>query len=324
LSGKTATVGVSIGIAVAREPKDYDAVRLMRASDLALYSAKNEGRGVCRMFQGAMELELNQTRAVEHALRAALNEDRLRLYYQPQFDARTKRLVGAEALLRFDDPFLTKMGTQKCISIAETSDLIIPISKWVMETACRHATLLAPLQIAINLSPNLFRWHELTGFVHERLTSYGLDGSRLEFEITEKTLIDDADMAVQMLCDLRKLGVGIAMDDFGTGYSSLGYLRQFPFDKIKIDRTFIKDMGTSRDADAIVKAIIAMSDALGMRIVAEGVETEQQLQAIQREGNVDVQGYYLGRPMMFGQILEVLANDKTADEVQLWAVGDAS
>ncbi|WP_420411879.1 putative bifunctional diguanylate cyclase/phosphodiesterase [Roseibium sp.] len=324
VSGQVASIGASIGISVAREPEEFDPIRIMRGADLALYRAKNEGRGICRMFREEMEFQQKQTRSVECALRSALTDDRFQLYYQPQFDAKSRRLVGAEALLRFDDTFLTNIGTQQCISIAESTDLIIPVSKWVLETACRHATLLDQLQIAVNVSPNLFRWQGLTDFVQERLTAYKLDGSRLEFEITEKVLIDDVDTAVQTLCDLQRLGVGIAMDDFGTGYSSLGYLRQFPFDKIKIDRAFIKDIGASREADAIVKAIIAMSDALGMKIVAEGVETEQQLQLIQREGNVDVQGYYFGRPMLFGQILQVMANDQTSDEVEKWAASAVS
>ncbi|KMO36005.1 hypothetical protein VQ02_16240 [Methylobacterium variabile] len=297
IDGKRITVGLSIGIALA--PADgQDPERLLRAADMALYRAKAEGRGVHRFFEPAMDVAMQARRGVELDLGTALAEQQFALAFQPFLDLSGNRITGFEALLRWHHPVRGVVSPAAFVPIAEETGMIVPLGEWVLRQACREAARWPKaVRVSVNLSPVQFRGAALDATVIAALREAELDPHRLELEITEGVLLQDSEATLAILHRLKRLGVRIAMDDFGTGYSSLGYLRAFPFDKIKIDRAFVADLAVRPDAVAIVRAVTTLADSLGMTTTAEGVETEEQLAHLREAGCTEVQGYLISRPV---------------------------
>jgi EAL domain-containing protein (putative c-di-GMP-specific phosphodiesterase class I) len=256
-----------------------------------------EGRNTYRFFELAMDARIQERRLLELDLRRAVANGEFELYYQPQVDAQTEAVTGCEALLRWRHPTRGLVLPNDFIAVAEEIGVIVPLGAWVIQQACREAaTWPRHIGVAVNLSSQQFKGLALVQTVVSALEASSLSPMRLELEITESVLLADNESTLATLNHLRSLGVRIAMDDFGTGYSSLGYLRSFPFDKIKIDRSFIKDMGERSDCSAIVQAVASLGAALGMATTAEGVETVEQLGQIRALGCTEVQGYFFGRP----------------------------
>jgi len=295
IEGHRLRIGLSLGVAIY--PTDgADPTTLLGNADAALYRAKADGRGTIRFFAADMDQRLRERRALQHELRSALDHGELVMHYQPQalIDG---EITGFEALIRWRHPTRGLVPPGVFIPLAEESGLIIPIGEWILRNVCREAASWPkPLQVAINLSPVQFRHGDLPGLVHAVLLETGLSPGRLELEITEGVLIGDYSRAVSILRRLKALGVRIAMDDFGTGYSSLSYLQAFPFDKIKIDRAFITNLDRNAQSAAIIRAVIGLGRGLNLPVVAEGVETEDQLAFLSREACDEVQGYLIGRP----------------------------
>jgi diguanylate cyclase (GGDEF)-like protein len=317
--GHRLRTGLSIGIAIY--PNDgADAATLLGNADAALYRAKAEGRGTIRFFEAEMDMALRERRALQHELRTAVEQSQLIMHYQPQ--ARLDgAIIGFEALVRWQHPARGLVAPGTFIPLAEESGLIIPMGEWILREACREAASWPrPLQIAINLSPVQFQHGDLANLVHGVLLETGLAPGRLELEITEGVLIGDFSRAVALLRRLKALGVRIAMDDFGTGYSSLSYLQSFPFDKIKIDRGFISNLERSPQSAAIVRAIIGLAQGLNVPVVAEGVETRDQLSFLEREACDEVQGFLVGRARPIGDYDETVGR-VSAGEHRLAAAG---
>jgi len=305
IDGHKLRIGASIGVAIF--PTDgADAPTLLGNADAALYRAKAEGRGAIRFFEADMDKRLRERRALQHELRTAAASAQLALHYQPQALIGGE-IIGFEALVRWNHPSRGLIPPGTFIPVAEESGLILPIGEWILDRACREAASWPkPLQIAVNLSPIQFRHGDLPGLVHRVLLETGLSPDRLELEITEGVLIGDFSRTVSILRRLKALGVRIAMDDFGTGYSSLSYLQSFPFDKIKIDRAFISNVERNPQSATIVRAVIGLARALELPVVAEGVETKDQLAFLSREACDEVQGYFIGRPRPIGDYAELV------------------
>jgi diguanylate cyclase (GGDEF)-like protein len=308
IEGHLINTGLSVGIAVA--PEDGTAGdHLMKCADLALYRAKSEGRGMFRFFEPDMGRRLQARREMELDLRQALSAGEFSLAYQPQVRAATQELSGFEALIRWNQIARGPVSPADFIPLAEETGLILPIGEWVLREACREAARWpAPLKVAVNLSPVQFKNRRLVRFVKETLEATGLAPSRLELEITEAVLLQNDDVTIAMLHELRAHGIRIAMDDFGVGYSSLSYLRSFPFDKIKIDRSFIADLDRNRDNAAIVRAMAGLGVSLNVDTTAEGVETEEQLAVVRQCGCTEVQGYLISAPRPAAQLGALIAN----------------
>ncbi|MGC1778681.1 MAG: EAL domain-containing protein [Xanthobacteraceae bacterium] len=285
-------VGVSVGISLA--PVDgTEADQLLKNADLAMYRAKAEGRGTYRFFEPEMDRRMQARRALELELRHAVVTGAFQLHYQPIIDLKTNDVSGFEALLRWNNPVRGLVPPLDFIPLAEETGLIVPIGEWVLREACTQAARWPEhIHIAVNLSPVQFKKASLVSTVVGALAASGLASSRLELEITESVLLSDSDATLATLHQLRGLGVSIAMDDFGTGYSSLSYLRKFPFDKIKIDQSFIRELGDGGDSLAIVRAVTGLGSSLGIATIAEGVETADQLARLKAEGCTGVQGFY--------------------------------
>ncbi|WP_280952018.1 EAL domain-containing protein [Methylobacterium sp. V23] len=309
VDGHLLTIGASVGVALA--PNDgLDTDKLLKNADLALYRAKLDGRATYRFFEPEMDARMQMRRQLELDMRQALARREFRLHYQPQLQLEGNRLVGCEALIRWQHPTRGMVSPLDFIPLAEEIGLIVPIGEWVMRQACRDAvTWPAPLSVAVNVSPAQFKSERLVEMVMSALSSSGLPATRLEVEITEGVLLQQNDKTLQTLHRLRELGVRVSMDDFGTGYSSLSYLRSFPFDKIKIDRSFISDLSGKRDGEAIIRAIAGLGKSLGMTTVAEGVETADQMERIRAEGCTDVQGYLISKPVSASEVLTFLSAD---------------
>ena len=297
VSGHRINVGASVGI--TRAPEDgTDSASLLKNSDLALYRAKADGRGTFRHFEPQMQLHLLTKRALELDLRSALKNGELVLYYQPIANIRTGTTVGFEALLRWQHPDRGLISPSEFVPIAEDTGLIGPIGAWVIEQACRDAsTWQEGLTVAVNLSGDQFKHGNIISTVQRALAVSGLRAGRLELEITETVLLEQANEPLIALKALRSLGVRIAMDDFGTGYSSLGYLQKYPFDKIKIDQSFIRGLGGSPHNAAIVRAILAIGHSLNIKVSAEGVQSEEELAILRDLGCVEGQGFYFSKPI---------------------------
>lgn len=290
--------GGSIGIAI--HPDDArTAEDLVGKSDLAMYRAKASiGEGVIAFYREDMDEVVRTNRQLARDLKSALAEEQFERRYQVQTDVRTGEVTGFEVLLRWRHPTLGFVSPAEFIPIAEESGLILPIGEWVLRMACRTAaTWPVPHRIAVNLSPVQLAHQDLPALVHEVLIESGLQPGRLELEITESTLISDMDQTLHVLRRIKALGVSIAMDDFGTGYSSLSTLRAFPFDKIKLDRSFMGEVEENAQARAIVRAVLALGESLDVPVLAEGVETPEQLAFLRKEGCDEAQGYLLGRPV---------------------------
>jgi diguanylate cyclase (GGDEF)-like protein len=302
LHGHQVVTGATIGIAFAPEDGD-DPDRLLKNADMALYRAKGAGRGTHSFFEPSMDANMQARRRVEMGLRRALAHDEFELHYQPVVNLKDNAVAGFEALLRWKDPQRGLISPAEFIPVAEDTGLIVPIGDWDNRHACAEAaTWPGDLTVAVNLSPAQFRGHRLTHVVFAALAEARLPARRLELEITESVLLNNNEATLATLHQLRDFGARISMDDFGTGYSSLSYLRSFPFDKIKIDQSFIRDLGGSDDSLAIVRAVTGLGAALGMRTTAEGVETAEQLEYLRREGCTEVQGFLFSRPRPSGEL----------------------
>jgi diguanylate cyclase (GGDEF)-like protein/PAS domain S-box-containing protein len=308
IGGQHLRIGMSIGVAVF--PADgKDSATLLGNADAALYRAKAEGRGSIRFFAAEMDERLRERRALQHELRSAVDHGELALHYQPQA-AIGGEILGFEALVRWHHPTRGLIQPNAFIPLAEESGLIVSLGEWILREACREAaTWPRPLQIAVNLSPIQFRHGDLPLLVHSVLLETGLAPHRLELEVTEGVLIGDFARAQSILRRLKSLGVRIAMDDFGTGYSSLSYLQAFPFDKIKIDRTFIANLTSNEHSAAIVRAVIGLGRGLSLPVVAEGVETGEQLAFLRQESCDEMQGYFIGRPAPIESYAELVGRE---------------
>jgi diguanylate cyclase (GGDEF)-like protein/PAS domain S-box-containing protein len=295
ISGYSFDLNLSVGLAV--HPRDgQDQITLLANADAALYRAKHEGRGTIRFFTAAMDQQLRERGALEQDLRSAVANNELFLEYQPQ-QCKQGTIIGFEALARWRHPARGLIPPSDFIPLAEESGLIVPVGEWVLRAACREAaSWQGGLQVAVNVSAVQFRRGNLESLVRDVLEETGLEAARLELELTEGVLIEDAAHARSVLEALKSLGVRISLDDFGTGYSSLSYLEAFPLDRIKIDRSFVAGIGRTEGSLAIVRAVIGLAHGLNLPVLAEGVETHEQLAALVHEGCDEMQGYLIGRP----------------------------
>jgi len=305
IDGKSVRTGVTTGISIF--PRNgADAASLLANAGAALFRAKAKSRGSISIFEPEMDQQIRDRRVLHQDLSLAIKNGELSLYYQPQAISRhtvaSSEVIGFEALARWLHPVRGFVAPSDFIPLAEESGLIVEMGEWILREACREAaSWQMPLQIAVNLSPAQFMHGDLVGLVHSILLETGLSPGRLELEITEGVLIEDFDRGLALLRRLKALGVRVSMDDFGSGYSSLSYLQAFPFDKIKIDRTFVMNLGRNPQSASIVRAVIGLGHGLEMSIVAEGVETQEQLGFLADEGCDAVQGYFIGKPAPIGQ-----------------------
>jgi predicted signal transduction protein with EAL and GGDEF domain len=310
IEGQEVFITASIGIAIYPiDGEDVDA--LLKNCDTAMYHAKNEGRNNYKFYEQSLNKTALDILTLENNLRKALDKQEFMVYYQPRIDIRTRNIVGFEALIRWRHPQKGMIPPSEFIPMAEENGLIVPIGEWVLNEACKQnkawqAKGFAPVFISVNLSGKQFKQQNLIKVIQQALSETALDPRYLELEITESIIQDTGSTAV-ILRDLRNLGLKISVDDFGTGYSSLSYLRRFPVDALKIDRSFVKDATKDMDSAAIVKAIIAMSHCLKLRVVAEGVETEEQLKFLSDEGCDEFQGYLISPPLPADEVVRFLA-----------------
>ncbi len=312
IDGQQVVIGASIGIAMAVGGDDADADRLMKNADMALYRAKKDGRNTFCFFETEMDARMQERRTLELALRKAIAAEGLQVHYQPVINLSTNQVEEFEALLRWPDSMRGLISPEVFIPLAEETGLINEISSWVLKQACRDAaTWPSHIRVAVNISPLQFRTRTLVLNVISALEASGLSPDRLELEITEGVLLHDTQSTLQILKQLQGLGVHIAMDDFGTGYSSLSYLRKFNFNKVKIDRSFVKSLDSSKDSRAIIRAVSGLCSTLGIDVTAEGVETESQLHTLREEGCTQVQGYLLGRPGPVSTVAHYFGRDDT-------------
>ena len=314
--------GLTVGIALY--PNDgADAATLVANADAALYRAKSEARGSIRFFELSMDKQLRDKRVLQQDLRSAILNDELMLNYQPQAHI-DGDITGFEALACWHHPRHGLVPPATFIPLAEENGMIVALGEWIMRAACREAASWPrPLNIAVNLSPVQFQHGDLPNLVHQVLLETGLSPARLELEITEGVLIGDFNRAVAILRRLKNLGVRIAMDDFGTGYSSLSYLQSFPFDKIKIDQSFIANLNNSQQAATIIRAVIALGRGLDVPVAAEGVETAEQLKFLVSEHCSEIQGYFVGRPKPIMDYAELVGRKPALGKPKLKVVGAA-
>ncbi|SFV37574.1 diguanylate cyclase (GGDEF) domain-containing protein [Devosia crocina] len=313
IKGQQIEIGASVGIAVG--PGDGTTTdTLVKNADLALYRAKSEGRSTYHFFETGMDAELQQRRSIEAGLRLALSRNEFRLMYQPLLGLAENRVTCVEALLRWDFEGRT-ISPAEFVPVAEDTGLISAIGQWVLNQACMTAASWPNgVRVAVNLSPVQFRQRDLVTQVRRALANARLDPRRLELEITESLLLGESESTLKALHDLRAMGVRISMDDFGTGYSSLSYLRSFPFDKIKIDRSFLRDLISRPDSQAIIRAVIGLGQSLGMSTTAEGVETEDQLALVRAQGVSEVQGFLFSPPISAAALNDMLQCEEALAE----------
>jgi diguanylate cyclase (GGDEF)-like protein/PAS domain S-box-containing protein len=302
LHGQAAGVGTSIGIAMAPE-NGVEPEELLKSADLALYDAKANGRNDFRIYQAAMREVAHSQQSAESELRDAIARDEFELHYQPVVDVRTRRLCGAEALIRWRHPAKGLIAPDKFIPLAESTGLIVPLGEWILQRACADAALWpAHLKIAVNISAVQFKRGNLFDVILCTLVETGLAPERLELEITETSLLENQDAHLTTIRQLKNLGISMALDDFGTGYASVTYLTSFPFDNIKIDRTFTHGVLTRRDCAAVVSSVLALAQGLGTVTTVEGIDTEEQLEYMRNAGAEFAQGYLFGRPVPLAQL----------------------
>ncbi|HTF64466.1 MAG TPA: EAL domain-containing protein [Edaphobacter sp.] len=315
LDGHQVVIGVSIGIAIA--PRDAtESDQLLKSADMALYRAKAEGRGTYRFFEPEMDRLMQARRALELDLRKAIVNNEFEVYYQPLINLQSEQICGFEALLRWNHPERGLIPPLDFIPLAEETTLIVPIGEWVIRNACDEAAKWPKeIRVAINLSPVQFQMRNLSQMVMSALAHSGLAAERLELEITESVLLVDNVATLEILHQLRSLGVRISMDDFGTGYSSLSYLRSFPFDKIKIDRSFVHDLQQNADSKAIVRAVTGLGASLGMATTGEGVETREEVDYLRREGCTEAQGYFFSAAKPASEVYNMLAERNAVSAV---------
>ncbi len=306
LNGQRVNMSVSIGIATATNG-DTTSDRLLKDADLALYRAKADGRATFRFFEAEMDARAQERRMLEMDLRHAVAKDQLELHYQAQVDIFSSEITGFEALVRWNRPGQGMVSPAHFIPLAEETGIIMSLGEWVLRKACKDAVgWPSPVRVAVNVSAAQFKDRDLAKLVGRILQETGLPAARLELEITESLLLKDVDENLHILQEMKNLGVRISMDDFGTGYSSLMNLRSFPFDKIKIDQSFVGDIERRPDAAAIVRAVVALGNSLGMVTCAEGVETGEQLSYLRSEGCVEMQGFYYSKPKPLADVVTMM------------------
>jgi len=308
IEGEQVRIGSSIGIAVS-EGDGVTSSALVRNSDLALYAAKDAGRGVYRFYADAMHNQASERKAIEDALRDALAKDELKLLYQPIVDVGSEHISGFEALIRWQRNMGDVISPSKFIPIAEESNLIVPIGEWIIRSACDAIARLGPdYRVAVNVSPRQFANEKLPATIMNAVAAAGIRPEQLELEITEGVFLDESPENLEMFQKLKRTGVRLALDDFGTGYSALGYLKKAPFDKIKIDQSFVLGAADPSSMNAaIISSIVGLATALDMETTAEGVETHDDLALIRGLGCSHVQGYIYGKPMDLNEVLAILA-----------------
>jgi diguanylate cyclase (GGDEF)-like protein/PAS domain S-box-containing protein len=317
IDGKSVRTGLTTGIAIFPH-NGNDAASLLANAGAALSRAKAKSRGTISIYEPEMDQQIRDRRVLHQDLSAAIKNGEISLYYQPQASSRErigdKEIIGFEALARWRHPVRGFVPPSDFIPLAEESGLIFEMGQWILREACREAASWpVPLQVAVNLSPAQFMHGDVVSLVHSILLETGLAPGRLELEITEGVLIEDFDRGLALLRRLKGLGVRISMDDFGSGYSSLSYLQAFPFDKIKIDRAFVMNLGRNPQSAAIVRAVVGLGHGLEMSIVAEGVETQEQLSFLTEEGCDAVQGYFIGKPLPIDQYGVLVGRAGTGD-----------
>jgi diguanylate cyclase (GGDEF)-like protein len=301
--GHTLAIGASIGItSITRDTGEV--ADIMRRADVALYRAKNEGRNRACIYDTAMDADLRERKEMERDLKDAIEYNDLMIAYQPLVGPSGETTVGVEALCRWHHPTHGEIPPAKFIPVAEHSELIIPLGEWVLRQACLEAKAWPTLTLAVNVSPLQFRRPDFVKVVARILAETGFPPERLELELTESTLVGNVEEAGTAMRELKALGVQFALDDFGTGYSSLLYLRTFPFDKLKIDRSFVRNIESAADSAAIVHAVVSLGRGLGMKVTAEGVETAEQHLFLRAAGVHSLQGFRFGRP---GTALDITA-----------------
>jgi diguanylate cyclase (GGDEF)-like protein len=301
VNGNEIVMSASIGIAVYRLDGN-DADTLLKNADAAMYYAKDQGKNNYQYYNDKMNTSAFQEMSLESNLHKALERDEFSLYYQPKIDVKNGSIVGTEALIRWRHPDLGLVSPAQFIPMAEETGLIIPIGEWVLNSACAQLRAwqedgLAPLPVAVNLSAKQFHQQNIAATVMRALQDHAVDPRLLELEITESTAMRNPEATSATLRNLKALGVRIAIDDFGTGYSSLSYLKRFPIDSLKIDRSFVADLPGNQDDATIAQAIITMAHALRLKVIAEGVENEAQLEFLTANGCDEMQGYYFSRPL---------------------------
>jgi EAL domain-containing protein (putative c-di-GMP-specific phosphodiesterase class I) len=304
------SIGCSIGISMFPD-HGADTETLIKHADAAMYSAKDRGRNNFQFFTPDMNRQAVERLTLENGLRVALDKEQFFLVYQPQLDLATGKIVGLEALLRWRHPELGLIPPDRFIRIAENSGLILPIGEWVLRTACSQARAwqddtLREVSVAVNVSAVQFRHERFCERVRAILEETGLDPHRLELEMTESLLLANADITLSVLRRLKGMGLTLTIDDFGTGYSSLSYLKRFPVSKLKIDRSFIRDVAVNSDDAAITTAIVSMAKSLNLRVIAEGVENEAQTCFLRTQRCDGIQGYYVSEPLPAAELLHKL------------------
>ncbi len=308
VEGHDIVIGASIGISVA--PDDgMDPDVLLKSADMALYRAKDNGRNAFSFFESGMDTKMQERRALELDFRKAVAANEFELFYQPLVNLERNAISGIEALLRWKHPVRGLVSPEAFIPLAEETGLIVPLGEWVLRQACAEAAKWpADVNVAVNLSPLQFRNKNLVGTAVSAIAAAGIAPNRVELEITEAILLQNNEATLAILHQLRDLGMHISMDDFGTGYSSLSNLRSFPFDKIKIDQSFVRDLNSNnKEAIAIIHAVSGLAVSLGMTTTVEGVETKEQLELVRAEGCTEVQGYLFSRPQPASEIPRLLA-----------------
>jgi len=303
----TASVGVALYPQDAKDPET-----LMKSAELAMYRAKESGRNTYQLYTAEMQSRVNERLALESRLRRALEQGEFSLHYQPQVDLRSNRVFGCEALIRWSQPALGMISPAKFVPLAEETGLIVPIGEWVLRAACLQCKAwqdagLPPVTVAVNISARQFREKDLLQTVAKILAETGLDPQLLELEVTESVIMHDAQNVIADLQAFRDMGLRLSIDDFGTGYSSLSYLKRFPVDRLKIDQSFVRDITSNADDAAIAQAVITLGHTMNLRVIAEGVETAEQLAFLRGHQCDEMQGYLFGKPMPgdeFGKLLQ--------------------
>ena len=323
VDGHQVVIAASLGVALS-SPDNQDPDRLMKSADMALYRAKSDGRNTFRYFEPEMDVKAHARRTMEMDLRMAIARDQMELHYQPVIEVESNDIVAFEALIRWTHPTRGKVPPLDFIGLAEETGLIRPLGEWILRRACGVAAgWPAPIRVAVNLSPAQFKDRGLSETIKRILDETGLAPSRLELEITESLLLTDTDANLATLHRLKAVGIRISMDDFGTGYSSLGNLRSFPFDKIKIDQSFVKDLETNPDSAAIVRAVLSLGNSLGIGTIAEGVETNEQMLRLKNEGCQLIQGFYYSKAKSATEIEAMLAEQTgSARPLSMRAIAD--
>ena len=311
---------VSIGLSVFPDDESAteDIEALLSNADVAMYQAKERGRNTFQFYTREMGVRAVRRVETEAALRRAIERGEFILHFQPQVDLRDGRIVGAEALVRWNDPARGMVAPAEFIPVAEETGLIVPVGEWVLAEACRAAAAWATegfgaLRVSVNVSARQFRSADLARTIRQVLQRTGLEPAGLELELTESLIMENAAAFISTLRELRDIGIGLSIDDFGTGYSSLSYLKQFPVDKLKIDQSFVHDIPGDPDDAAIAQAVINLGHSLGLKVIAEGVETRAQLDFLRGRGCDEVQGYFLGRPVPDAVFVELLRRSPFLD-----------